>query len=146
MLRGRVDTYLQEHNKNISTEAFSQMLSVTLYNRRFFPLYIWNVVTGMDANGKGLCYTYDPLGCVESVPYTAKGSSGAILLPFLDNQLGGKNLKDGPKKYSADDAVKLVRDVFISAAERDIHCGDSVTMKLVTKESTNTFTFPLRRD
>ena len=47
---------------------------------------------------------------------------------------------------SREKAVALVKDVFISAAERDIYTGDALTIQVVTKDGVETETFPLRRD
>lgn len=45
-----------------------------------------------------------------------------------------------------DAAVKLAHDIFISAAERDINCGDGVIIYLITKDGVAEHKFPLRRD
>lgn len=61
-------------------------------------------------------------------------------------QIGGLNQGGRKQPLAKDEAVKLVRDIFISAAERDIHCGDAVLIKVVTKEGVEEHRFPLRRD
>lgn len=45
-----------------------------------------------------------------------------------------------------DKAVQLVKDVFISAAERDVYTGDALRICVVTKEGINEQTIPLRKD
>lgn len=47
---------------------------------------------------------------------------------------------------SKEKVVNLVKDVFISAAERDIYTGDAVVVHVITKDGTTTERFPLRRD
>ena len=42
--------------------------------------------------------------------------------------------------------VSLVKDVFISAAERDIYTGDSIIINVVNKNGVSTETFQLRKD
>jgi 20S proteasome subunit beta 6 len=39
-----------------------------------------------------------------------------------------------------------VKDVFISAAERDIYTGDAIVLNVITKDGVKVETFPLRRD
>jgi 20S proteasome alpha/beta subunit len=45
---------------------------------------------------------------------------------------------------SQDRAVKLAKDVFIAAAERDIQTGDAVEIVVVTAAGITTERFPLR--
>lgn len=43
-------------------------------------------------------------------------------------------------------AVQLVKDVFISAAERDVYTGDALRVCIITKEGIQEQTIPLRKD
>ena len=79
--------YKYEHQKDISTPAVAQMLSTMLYYKRFFPYYISNVLAGLDEEGKGCVYSYDPIGHMERANFRAGGSAGALLQPLLDNQV-----------------------------------------------------------
>lgn len=45
-----------------------------------------------------------------------------------------------------DKAVQLVKDVFISAAERDVYTGDALQICLITKEGIKEEMLPLRSD
>jgi len=52
MLRISLVKYKAQHKKDMSLTAVSQMLSNTLYYRRFQPYYTFNVLGGIDENGK----------------------------------------------------------------------------------------------
>jgi 20S proteasome subunit beta 6 len=52
-LEARLQTYTFAHRRDMSTPAIAQLLSTTLYGRRFMPYYTFNVVAGLDDNGKG---------------------------------------------------------------------------------------------
>lgn len=100
------------------------MLATMLYGKRFFPYYVYNIVGGLDEDGKGAVYSYDPVGSYERETFRAAGTASALLQPFLDNQLGKKNQQgmvktDMPKAQ----AIALVKDIFTSAGERDIYTG-----------------------
>ncbi len=43
-------------------------------------------------------------------------------------------------------AVQLVKDVFISAAERDVYTGDALKICIITKEGIREEMVPLRKD
>lgn len=79
--------YKHEHQKEMTTPAAAQMLSIMLYHKRFFPYYVSNILAGLDENGKGCIYSYDPIGHCEKTTYRAGGSAGALLQPLLDNQV-----------------------------------------------------------
>ena len=53
MLDAKMKQYKHTHGKDMSCEAMAQMLSSTLYYRRFFPYWVYNMVAGIDNNGKG---------------------------------------------------------------------------------------------
>ncbi|XP_066148082.1 proteasome subunit beta type-1 [Euwallacea fornicatus] len=147
ILKSRMQMYQQEHNKTMSTTACAQMLSTMLYYKRFFPYYISNVLVGLDAEGRGCVYSYDPIGHCEKRTYRAGGSAGALLQPLLDNQIGQKNMlnvKEEP--VSKERALSIIKDVFISAAERDIYTGDSILINVITKNGIKEETFQLRKD
>jgi 20S proteasome subunit beta 6 len=102
----------------------------------------------LDEKGKGVVYSYDPVGHVEKHTYRAGGSSVALLQPLLDNQVGLKNLAnvDKNKKINLKEATELVHDLFISATEREIHTGDKIAMKIITKDGVQERTIGLRKD
>lgn len=149
ILEARFKMYRHEHNKVMSTSAAAQLISTMLYHRRFFPYYITNVLIGLKPDGTGTVFSYDPVGCVEEHNYVAGGSSSALLQPLLDNLVGLKNMEhvdDAMKKLSLSQATDIVKDVFISATERDIYCGDSVIIRSVTKAGISEEKFELRKD
>lgn len=47
---------------------------------------------------------------------------------------------------SLDGAKRIIKDVFISAAERDIYTGDGIILKIVTKDGINEEALKLRHD
>jgi len=147
LLDARLKMYEHEHNKSMSSGAIAAMLSTMLYGRRFFPYYTYNIIGGLDENGKGAVYSFDPVGSYERETFRAAGTGGSILQPLLDNQIGFKNMQGVEKTdLTVDKAVALVKDVFISAAERDIYTGDALFINLITKDGVKKERFPLRRD
>lgn len=148
LLEAQVKRYSHSHeDKEISLNALAQMLSTIMYGRRFFPYYVSNILAGVDENGEGFVYSYDPIGHMEKHKYRAGGSSSALLQPVLDNQVGLKNMEikqDTP--LTKERAVDLITDTFVSAAERDIYTGDGVLINIITKDGIETKRVELRKD
>ncbi|XP_015522195.1 proteasome subunit beta type-1 [Neodiprion pinetum] len=147
ILQARMQMYKHEHHKELTTPATAQMLSTMLYYKRFFPYYISNILAGLDENGKGCVYSYDPIGHCERSNFRAGGSAGALLQPLLDNQIGYQNQEGVDKTpLPQDRALAILKDVFISAAERDIYTGDGIFINIITKDGIKADKFDLRKD
>eukprot|EP00958_Prasinococcus_capsulatus_P002979 scaffold266_cov391-Prasinococcus_capsulatus_cf.AAC.31 len=124
-LSARNVMYQHTHKTQMPCESFAQLLSNTLYFKRFFPYYTFNLLVGLDKEGKGAVYTYDAVGSYERCGYSCQGTGKALVQPVLDNQLKAASPLVLPKVSSAyqgskEDAIDLIKDVFASAAERDI--------------------------
>lgn len=71
------------------------------------------------------------------------------LTPFSPGfaQIGYKNMENVEHlPLTLDKAVQLVKDVFVSAAERDVYTGDALKICIVTKEGIREENVPLRGD
>ncbi|KAJ2253098.1 Proteasome subunit beta type-6 [Coemansia sp. RSA 455] len=125
VLEQNAQTYFHKHEKQMSTPAMAQMLSNTLYYRRFFPYYVFPILCGLDKDGKGAVFSYDPVGNMERVVYQAYGSASALVQPFLDNQVAGANQRGHEGGFlDRVTARKIAIDAFTGATERDIYTGD----------------------
>jgi 20S proteasome subunit beta 6 len=51
LLQMRHVTYVHNHGRPMSITAAAQLLSNTLYYKRFFPFYTFNLVAGLDEKG-----------------------------------------------------------------------------------------------
>jgi 20S proteasome subunit beta 6 len=131
----------------MSTPALAQMLSSILYGKRFFPYYTFNLLGGVDEQGRGCVFSFDPVGSFERETARAGGSASSLIQPFLDNQVMQKNHEGGsPQMLSIEDALKIVKDAFTSATERDIYTGDYLQLWITTKDGTRSEVYPLKKD
>jgi 20S proteasome subunit beta 6 len=146
----KITFYDHAHHQEMSCPAVAQMLSNTLYGKRFFPFYTFNVVGGVDAQGAGKVYGYDAVGSFESVPYVVTGSGSALITSLLDNQVGFKTQSGNFRDLSIEETVDLVKDCFTCAGERDIYTGDKVDIAVITSEGVDIITdrepFYLKKD
>jgi 20S proteasome subunit beta 6 len=53
---------------------FKYNLSNTLYGKRFFPYYTFNLLVGLDENNDGVIYGYDAVGSFDKLKYGVMGS------------------------------------------------------------------------
>mmetsp|Transcript_7316 Transcript_7316/g.8020 ORF Transcript_7316/g.8020 Transcript_7316/m.8020 type:complete len:131 (-) Transcript_7316:35-427(-) len=130
----------------MSAPAIAQLLSVTLYYRRFFPYYAFCMIGGVDEEGKGAVYGYDAVGSFKRDEYGCMGSGQNFIMPLLDNLIGHKNRLDEKKQLTQDEVIAIVKELFIVASERDIYTGDSVEIKVIRKEGTISEIFQLKKD
>ena len=141
-----MQVYEHNHRKNMSTDSAAQLLSNTLYSKRFFPYYAFNLLAGVDAAGVGAVYSYDAIGSFERTQYSANGSGQAYIIPVLDNVIGNRNRLEDKPELSAEEVVEIFKDAFLSAGERDIYTGDQVEITVLTATSIVTHAFALKAD
>jgi 20S proteasome subunit beta 6 len=154
-----VKGYKFKHGKAMGIEACAQRLSTLLYQKRFFPYQVQAILGGIDREGKGALFSYDPVGCVEREACRCAGAAASLMMPFLDNQVNFNNqyvrgagestaLQERPREpLSTGTVLDLVKDAFDNATERHIEVGDGIQILLVSKDGgiEESFT-PLKKD
>lgn len=150
--KNQVKWYKFDNNNNtLSITSAARYIQHLLYGKRFFPYYVSTLIAGLDDEGKGAVFSYDPVGSYEREQCRAGGAAASLIMPFLDNQVNFKNqFENGEKKplryLSLDEVLELVKDAFSSATERHIQVGDGLEILIVTKEGVRTEYYPLKRD
>ncbi|KAK6841493.1 Proteasome A-type and B-type [Apiospora arundinis] len=161
-LKERLDAickmYRYRHGKPMTVNACAKRLSTILYQKRFFPYYVYAILGGLDEENKGAVYSYDPVGSYEREQCRAGGAAASLIMPFLDNQVNFKNqyipgsgvghaLQERERAPLPRSEVEvLVKDAFDSAVERHIEVGDALQVMIITKDGIEEKILPLKQD
>ncbi len=161
-LKERLDVvckmYRYRHGKPMTVNACAKRLSTILYQKRFFPYYAHAILGGLDEEGKGAVYSYDPVGSYEREQCRAGGAAASLIMPFLDNQVNFKNqyvpgsgeghalVERAREPLPRREVEILVKDAFDGAVERHIEVGDHLQMMIVTKDGIEEVVLPLKKD
>lgn len=118
--------------------AIARMISTILYSKRFFPYYTYVLLGGLDEQGQGAVYSYDPVGSYERVICNASGAAQGLMQTFLDSQVMFKNQNSTsertvpePGTLALDESLKILMDAFTGATERHIEVGDGLEMYVI---------------
>ena len=153
LILSKVKLFKFSHGEYPGIRSIAKLLSNTLYYRRFFPYYTFNLLAGLDEDGKGVVFGYDAIGSFDQMKYGAQGSGIQLLISVLDNQIKGTNQTEprnvkrvGDSVEYTGDPLELVKDVMTSCAERDIYTGDRVEIWDIGREGIRRDGIPLRFD
>jgi proteasome beta subunit len=112
-----------ETRRNVAPNSIAKMMSVIMFERRFFPLLTQVIVGGID--DKPQIYTLDPLGSVLPDDYAAVGSGAEMALGVLDSEYK----PEISEQNARDLAVKAIK----SSIQRDSASGDGIDILFVTQ-------------
>ncbi|KAM6494255.1 20S proteasome subunit [Amanita muscaria] len=137
-VKQRLEWYRHAHAKDMPIRSIARLIQTMLYSRRFFPYYVYNILGGIEDDGTGSVYSFDPVGSYEREACRAAGAAQSLVQPFLDNQVYYKNQTAGqdesfPTHLPLPSVLKLVVDAFTSATERHIEVGDGLEIYVVLK-------------
>ncbi|CBQ70285.1 probable PRE7-20S proteasome subunit(beta6) [Sporisorium reilianum SRZ2] len=134
----RLEMYRHAHGRSMPLHSIARMLSTILYGKRFFPYYVYNILGGLDEEGKGAVYSFDPVGSYEREFCRAAGAAQSLIQPFFDNQIMFRNQVSTPERtvptpgqMTLPEVLKIVVDSFTSATERHIEVGDGLEVFVV---------------
>lgn len=112
-----------ETRRNVAPNSVAKMMSVIMFERRFFPLLTQVIVGGIDK--KPEIYTLDPLGSVLPDDYAAVGTGAEMALGVMDSEYRA-NISEQTAKELAIKAIK-------SSIQRDSGSGDGIDILFVTR-------------
>ncbi|EJD36350.1 N-terminal nucleophile aminohydrolase [Auricularia subglabra TFB-10046 SS5] len=123
-VKQRLEWYRHAHSKDMPLQSIARMIQTMLY--------VYNILGGIDEQGVGAVYSFDPVGSYERETCRAAGAAQSLVQPFLDNQIYFKNQQgDHPAHLPLDHVLSLVTDAFTGTTERHIEVGDGLQMFVI---------------
>ncbi|HEY6885894.1 MAG TPA: proteasome subunit beta [Nitrososphaeraceae archaeon] len=116
-----------ETRRDVAPNSIAKLMSVIMFERRFFPLLTQVIVGGILI--KPEIYTLDPLGSVLPDEYASVGTGAEMALGILDDEYK----PNMPEEKAREIAVKAIK----SSVQRDSSSGDGIDLLLITKKGAN---------
>jgi proteasome beta subunit len=111
-----------ETKRNVEPNSIAKLMSVIMFERRFFPLLTQVIVGGVD--GKPQIYTLDPLGSLLPDEYAAVGTGAEMALGIMDAEY--------KREFSEEKAKELAIKAIRSSIQRDSSSGDGIDLLMIT--------------
>ncbi|MGH9909721.1 MAG: proteasome subunit beta [Nitrososphaerales archaeon] len=112
-----------ETRRPMPPNSIAKLISVMLFERRYFPLLTQVIIGGVD--DKPAIYTLDPLGSLLSDDFAVAGTGSEMAIGVIEASFK-PNMSE---KEAKELAVKAIR----SAVSRDAASGDGVDMLVITQ-------------
>ncbi|KAI6192145.1 Proteasome subunit beta [Aphelenchoides bicaudatus] len=149
VLNSRLHKFRFDYRCDMTVDLCAELLARNLYYKRFFPYYTQAVLCGIDEEGEGAVYSFDPIGCIERVPCSSSGNAESLIQPFLDNQIyqEHQSVAADKQKLTLERAIGIVKDSFKLACEREVSVGDNIELVIAEHgKPTKRLIIPLRED
>lgn len=111
-----------ETRRNVAPNSIAKLMSVIMFERRFFPLLTQVIVGGIEV--KPEIYTLDPLGSVLPDEYASVGTGAEMALGILDAEYKPNMSEEKAREL----AIKAIK----SSIQRDSSSGDGIDLLAIT--------------
>lgn len=111
-----------ETRREVPPNSIAKLMSVIMFERRFFPLLTQVIVGGIDQ--KPQIYTLDPLGSVLPDEYAAVGTGAEMALGIMDAEYKPNMTEEKAR----DLAIRAIK----SSVQRDSSSGDGIDILMLT--------------
>lgn len=113
-----------ETRREVETNSVAKLMSVIMFERRFFPLLTQVIVGGVHTIPE--IYTLDPLGSLLPDKYAAVGTGAELALGLIDSEYKQDMTEDASKKL----AIRAIK----SSIQRDSASGDGIDILSITSK------------
>lgn len=131
LFRFKLEMYEMRENRKIKPKTFANLVSSTLYGKRFGPYFSEPVIAGLDKDNKPFLCSMDLLGCIaEADDFAVAGTCAESLLGTCET-FYRPNLEP-------DDLFETVSQSLLAALDRDCISGWGAVVHIITKDGVTT--------
>lgn len=131
LFRFKLELYSMRENRLIKPSTFANLVSTTLYGKRFSPYFCEPVVAGLGADNKPFICSMDLLGCIgHSDDFAVAGTCAESLLGTCETFY--------KKDLEPDQLFETVSQALLAALDRDCISGWGATVHIITKDGVQT--------
>lgn len=131
--------YKLREERDIKPSSFAQMVSSTLYEKRFGPYFCSPVIAGLEPDGSTYLCGMDSIGAIETAKdFIVAGTANESLLGICES-LWQPDL--GPE-----DLFEAVSQALLSGQDRDCLAGWGAVVYIITKDKIISRTLKGRMD
>lgn len=137
--RYRVNMYKMKEERDIEPEIFANLVSSTLYERRFGPYFIEPVIAGINSKDEPFIAASDVVGCLNfAKDFVVSGTASDKLFGMAEG-LWEPDL--GPEEL-----FETVSQILLGALERDALSGWGAVVRIITPDKVIERTLKARMD
>ena len=122
-----------ETRREVPPNSIAKLMSVIMFERRFFPILTQVIVGGIDQ--KPQIYTLDPLGSVLLDEYAAVGTGAEMALGIMDAEYKPNMTEEKAR----DLAIRAIK----SSVQRDSSSGDGIDILMLTDNQPREQSLPI---
>lgn len=131
LFRFKLELYAMRENRQIKPHTFAQLVSSTLYSKRFAPYFSEPVIAGLDDKNKPYICCLDLLGCIAvDDDFAVAGTCAESLLGTCET-FYRKNLEP-------DELFETISQALMAALDRDCVSGWGSVVHVITKDGVQT--------
>ncbi|CDU24127.1 probable PUP3-20S proteasome subunit beta3 [Sporisorium scitamineum] len=137
--RYRVNMYKMKEERDIEPEIFANLVSSTLYEKRFGPYFIEPVIAGINSKDEPFIAASDVVGCLNFAKDFVVSGTAADKLFGMAEGLWEPDL--GPEEL-----FETVSQILLGALERDALSGWGAIVRVITPDKVIERTLKARMD
>lgn len=119
--------YKLREERDIKPSSFAQLVSTTLYERRFGPYFVQPVIAGLESDGTPYLCGMDSIGAMETAKdFMVAGTSTDSLLGICESLW--------QPDMQPDDLFETLSQALLTGQDRDCLSGWGAVVYLITKD------------